>query len=68
MGEIIYHFSEASDITYFEPRLATPELGAVSLRQYSGISLLKSPPCGGEFPCASTVSGTLVAAPLLPTR
>ena len=30
MGEIIYHFSEASDLTYFEPPLATPELGAVA--------------------------------------
>ena len=29
MEKIIYHFSETSDITYFEPRFATPELGSV---------------------------------------
>ena len=29
MNKIIYHFSETPGITYFRPRLATPELGAV---------------------------------------
>ncbi|MDE0010924.1 MAG: hypothetical protein OXU36_07250 [Candidatus Poribacteria bacterium] len=29
MEKIIYHFSEASNISYFEPRFATPELGGV---------------------------------------
>jgi len=29
MDKVLYHFSEKSDITYFEPRFATSELGAV---------------------------------------
>ncbi len=29
MGKIIHCFSEASDVTYFEPWLATPELDPV---------------------------------------
>ena len=29
MDKMIYHFSEEPDISYFEPRFSTPELGAV---------------------------------------